>query len=56
VLKDADLFRADEAFFTSTTKAIVPVVQVDERKIGDGRVGPVTERLLAEYRRVAYAQ
>ena len=38
VLKDADLFRADEAFFTSTTKAIVPVVQVDERKIGDGRV------------------
>jgi len=34
VLKDADLFRADEESFTSTTKAIVPVVQVDERKIG----------------------
>ncbi len=52
-LNDADLFRAEEAFFTSTTKEIVPVVQVDEMKIGDGRVGPVTKRLLAEYRREA---
>jgi len=55
VLKDADLFGADEAFFTSTTKEIVPIVQVGERKIGDGRVGPITTKLLAEYRRAAYA-
>lgn len=49
-LTDADLFGADEAFFTSTTREIVPIVQVDERKLGDGRVGPLTARLLAEYR------
>jgi branched-chain amino acid aminotransferase len=55
VLKDQDLVGADEAFFTSTTKELVPIVQVDEKKIGDGRVGPITKRLLAEYRRVAYA-
>ncbi|OFW40430.1 MAG: hypothetical protein A3J29_03865 [Acidobacteria bacterium RIFCSPLOWO2_12_FULL_67_14b] len=52
-LKDADLFGADEAFFTSTTKEIVPIVRVDDRAIGDGRVGPITARLLAEYRREA---
>ncbi len=54
-LMDHDLFDADEAFFTSTTKEIVPIVQVDDRKIGDGLVGPVTKRLLAEYRRKAEA-
>jgi len=55
VLKDADLFGADEAFFTSTTKEIVPIVQVDDRTIGDGRVGPITRKLLAEYRLKAEA-
>ncbi len=54
-LRDEDLFAADEAFFTSTTKEIVPIVQVDERTIGSGRPGPVTTALLAEYRRRAGA-
>lgn len=52
-LRDDDLFGADEAFFTSTTKEIVPIVQVGDRKIGDGLVGPITRTLLAEYRRQA---
>ncbi|MDP2318841.1 MAG: aminotransferase class IV [Acidobacteriota bacterium] len=56
VLMDQDLFGADEAFFTSTTKEIVPIVLVDDKKIGDGRVGPVTKRLLEEYRREAYGR
>ena len=55
-LKDDDLFGADEAFFTSTTREIVPIVQVDDRTIGDGLVGPVTKRLLAEYRRQAHGR
>ena len=50
VLTDADLVGADEAFFTSTTKEIVPIVRVDDRTIGDGRVGPITKQLLAAYR------
>jgi branched-chain amino acid aminotransferase len=52
-LKDDDLFNADEAFFTSTTKELMPIVQVDERRIGTGRPGPITNRLLEEYRRRA---
>jgi len=55
VLRDADLFGADEAFLTSTSKEIVPIVRVDERVIGSGRPGPVTIRLLDAYRRNARA-
>jgi branched-chain amino acid aminotransferase len=53
-LKDEDLFGADEAFFTSTTKELMPIVQVDERIIGSGQPGAVTRRLLAEFRRRAH--
>src|SRR3954468_3902147 len=41
VLHDDDLFSADEAFLTSTTREVLPIVTVDERKIGDGSPGPV---------------
>ena len=53
VLHDDDLFAADEAFLTSTTRELVPITTVDESTIGDGRPGPVTARLLAEFRRRA---
>lgn len=53
VLRDEDLFAADEAFFTSTTKELMPIVEVDDRTIGTGRPGPITQQLLAEYRRRA---
>jgi branched-chain amino acid aminotransferase len=54
VLKDADLFGADEAFFTSTTREVVPIVKVDDRPIGSGRPGDVTKRLLAGFRKRAH--
>jgi branched-chain amino acid aminotransferase len=50
-LNDADLFGADEMFLTSTTREIVPIVTVNESRIGTGVPGPVTLRLLAEFRR-----
>jgi branched-chain amino acid aminotransferase len=54
-LRDADLLGADEAFLTSTTREVVPITEVDNRRIGDGRPGPVTQALLAEFRRRAHA-
>jgi branched-chain amino acid aminotransferase len=54
-LRDADLFAADEAFLTSTTREVVPITRVDDQPIGDGRPGPVTLALLAEFRRRAHA-
>jgi branched-chain amino acid aminotransferase len=50
VLRDEDLFAADEAFLTSTTRELLPIVAVDEQKIGDGTPGPVTLELLKAFR------
>jgi branched-chain amino acid aminotransferase len=47
------LLGADEAFMTSTTREVVPVRQVDDSPIGDGRPGPYTCRVLDAFR--AYA-
>jgi len=55
-LFDHDLFEADEAFFTSTTKEIVPIVEVGDRVVGSGVPGPTTTSLLVEYRRRALAR
>jgi branched-chain amino acid aminotransferase len=49
-LRDDELFGADECFLTSTTKELLPIVQVDERRIGSGSPGPVTRKLLAAFR------
>lgn len=53
VLRDDDLFGADEAFLTSTTRELVPIVRVDERTIGSGQPGAVTRRLLEAFRQKA---
>ena len=47
--RDADLFAADEAFLTSTTREVVPIVTVDDRPIGSGKPGPVTRALLEAF-------
>jgi len=52
-LRDDDLYGAEEAFLTSTTREAVPIVTVDERPIGTGRPGPVTLTLLTAFRRAA---
>ena len=50
-----DLFGADEAFLTSTTREVVPIVQVDDHKIGSGVPGRITQSLLDGFRRHAHA-
>ena len=50
ILNDDDLFGADEAFLTSTTREIVPIVRVDDRAVGSGTPGPVTRALLGAFR------
>jgi branched-chain amino acid aminotransferase len=44
-----DLFNADECFLTGTGAEIVPVVKIDGRIIGNGRPGPITQKLVARY-------
>ncbi len=40
-----ELSEIDEAFITSTTKEIMPIVRIDDTRIGSGRPGPYTQRL-----------
>jgi len=55
VLRDEDLFRADEAFLTSTTRELLPIVNVDDRTIGSGSPGPITKRLMESFRKHAWS-
>ena len=48
-----DLYIADEIFLTGTAAEVIPVVKVDQRVIGDGQPGKVTEKLIAAFRQFA---
>jgi len=43
------LARLDEAALSSSSRAIIPIVQIGEQTIGNGRPGPITAQLLAAY-------
>ncbi|MEO8036126.1 MAG: hypothetical protein ABI837_16945, partial [Acidobacteriota bacterium] len=43
------LYVADEVFFTGTAAEVTPVRSIDRIKIGEGRRGPITERIQKEY-------
>ncbi|SFJ10073.1 branched-chain amino acid aminotransferase [Paenibacillus sp. UNC496MF] len=45
-----DVYVADEVFFTGTAAEVIAVREVDGRTIGEGKAGPITSRLLAEFR------
>jgi branched-chain amino acid aminotransferase len=44
-----EVYIADEAFFTGTAAEVLPIRELDSRLIGDGRRGPITERLQSLY-------
>jgi branched-chain amino acid aminotransferase len=45
----SELYIADEIFLTGTAAEITPIIRVDERKIGNGKVGKITKELMADY-------
>ncbi len=44
-----EVYIADEAFFTGTAAEVTPIREVDNRQIGEGKRGPVTEKLQTMY-------
>jgi D-alanine transaminase len=48
-IKENELFSLDEAFITSTTAGVMPVVSIDGRTVGNGAGGPVTMRLQKDF-------
>ena len=45
-----DALCADEAFLTSTTRGVVPIVRIDDAPVGTGQPGPITRDLMARWR------
>ena len=43
------LYIADEVFLTGTAAEVTPVREIDHRRIGSGRRGPVTKTLQAAF-------
>lgn len=41
----ADMLDADEVFLTNVIMEVLPVIQVERRAVGDGKVGPVTTKI-----------
>jgi branched-chain amino acid aminotransferase len=44
-----ELYNADEAFFTGTAAEVMPLVDVDGRRIGNGEPGPITRKLMEKF-------
>jgi len=45
-----DVYNADECFLTGTAAEIIPVIEADGRVIGKGIPGPITQRLMKDFR------
>lgn len=44
-----EVYLAEEAFFTGTAAEVTPIRELDNRQIGDGKRGPITEKLQKRY-------
>lgn len=44
-----EVYVADEAFFTGTAAEVLPICNLDGRQIGEGKRGPITEKLQSLY-------
>lgn len=51
-----DVYIADEAFFTGTAAEVTPIRELDRRVIGEGRRGPITEKLQKRFFEIVHGQ
>ncbi len=49
VMNRFDVITADECFLTGTAAEVIAVSSLDERPIGDGKAGPITQKILEAY-------
>jgi branched-chain amino acid aminotransferase len=49
VIKIEELYDADEVFFTGSAAEVTPIREIDDKAIGNGSRGPVTEKLQTMY-------
>ena len=56
MISRTELYTADELFFTGTAAEVQPILEVDDRKIGDGNPGRLTKQLMELYSRIVIGQ
>lgn len=49
-----ELYTCDEAFFTGTAAEVTPIIEVDARKVGSGKTGPITRLLSERFSRIVH--
>ena len=48
-----EALNAEEAFITSASTLVAPVIQIDKKTVGDGLVGPITKILKETYLKIS---
>ena len=51
-IKYKNILDSEEVFITQTTSGILPVVEIDGQRIGSGRPGPITKKLMSKLDRL----
>jgi len=51
-----ELFSADEVFLTGTGAEVAPVIEIDRKKVGDGKAGKITARLQSFYFQIVHGE
>jgi len=51
-----DLYTCDEFFLTGTAAEVIGIVEIDGRVVGDGKPGPITERLRKKFFKYAHGK
>jgi len=51
-IKYSEILKADEVFITSTLKKVLPIVRIEHKVIGNGRVGEVTKLAMARFKEI----
>lgn len=48
-----DIYTCDECFLTGTAAEVIAATKLDQRVLGTGRPGPITQRIIARFREIA---
>lgn len=51
----SDLLRADEVFLSASNKEIMPVTKINGQPVGNGKVGPITNEVMKQFRAYTYS-
>lgn len=52
-IRREELYDCDEIFFTGTAAEITPIISVDSKITGNGKIGPITSQLKDRYSKIA---